>query len=66
MTKGLWIRTKEYKEKISKIHKAKGTGKWMQGRKLSETVKEKMKISHKTKMELLCVFLAIKLLTHGE
>jgi 5-methylcytosine-specific restriction endonuclease McrA len=47
MPKGQWLRTEEFKKKLSKIHKERGTGKWLLGRHHSEERKRKNSLSHK-------------------
>jgi len=46
MPKGKWTRTLEFRKKLSKIHKEKGTGKWMKGRKILPQTKEGLRKSH--------------------
>ncbi len=40
----------EYREKMSRIAKEKGYGKWMKGKKASDSTKEKMKVSQLAKI----------------
>ncbi len=56
MPTGVYKRTDEYKQKLSKIAKTRGFGQWMKGKHLSEDTKQKLskkfkgrKISEKQK-----------------
>jgi hypothetical protein len=47
-----WVRTKEYREKLSIADKKAGHGKWMTGKKHSEETKQKMRLIRKGKPNL--------------
>ena len=50
MPTGNYIRTAEYRKKLSQIAKEKGFGKWMKGRKLPEEIKRKVSATMKGKL----------------